>query len=317
MVLRKDFSVVADSEMASSPSPSPSPQLARRVARTYGRRRDDPDTSLTYSEPESSDSIYRTGPPDIQDEVPPSEPSCLPDTDNEGRDEDDEDMLPSLLSHPRFTFGWREKMKEVDEDPGSPGSISHVDGRASPKETLLPQVILDTDVDGDRTRPEARPLDVFGDAPSHTATSHNNGHQDLPSSDFILKPPRTRLRSEKNMAFSDNDTDNDDKPGSRSSSPQTPLLHPITTPKSHFTSSPPTSHHDVSANSRDSSASKGKGKGKNYKRQLSVALSPNGPCGRENSGGFQDSTQTQGTMKLRKKKIKVSYSHCSLHFTHV
>jgi mediator of replication checkpoint protein 1 len=304
MVLRKDFSVVADSEMASSPSSESSPQPVRRAARTYGRRRDDPDTSLTYSEPDSSDSIYRTGPPDIQDEVPASEPSGLPDTDNEGEDED-EDMLPSLQSRPRFTFGWREKMKEVDDNPSMVDGVSRVDDeRASPNS----QDVVDTNVDRDRTRPEGRPLDVFNNASSCASASHDDAHLSLPPPHFTLKPPRTRLRNQKNIALYDSDTDNDNILGSRSSSPRTPLLHPIATPKSHCTSSPPTSHHEVSTNSRESSASKGKGK--NYESQLSVAPAPYSPHGHEGPDGFPDSTQSQSTVKPTKKKIKVSYRLC-------
>lgn len=320
MGLRKDFSVVADSEMASSPPSKSSPAPIRRAAKTYGRRRDDPDTSFTYSEQDSRDSIYRTGPLDISDEVPPSEPSRLLDSDEEGED-DDGDVLPSSLVLPRFTFGWKEKLKQLDneEDSNEYPRSQNASEHTSPKEASDLLAHMDTGSDSSALRAGARVLanlargDVFGESLSSLNSPFQpDASQDCSSPAYAPHGSHDRPRTRKNMIQSDDDMRNDDKQDNRSSSPQTSPLHPIATPKSHLTSSPPTSHHDdVSIDSTESSGSKGKGK----TRKPRHSVVPIRFTSREREGfdDLQNAMRPRSSlMRREKKKVKVNWSFFSL-----
>ncbi|KAF9452158.1 hypothetical protein P691DRAFT_772498 [Macrolepiota fuliginosa MF-IS2] len=314
MSLKKDYSIVADSEMASSPRSFTSPAPIKRATRTYGRRREDPDTSFTYSEQDSRDSIYKTGPPDMLDEVPPSpsEPSKLLDNNDEDEDEDgDEDMLPNSLQGHSFSFGWRDRMKELDEvDDFS----EHLKPPAAHEDAPSKEVALNTpasmDINGDspakgsgaRTSTSAASEDVFSSSlsslasPSQLTTTQGGS---IPKPASIAS--RNRPRIQKNIITSDDDMDHYDNCDNRPSSPQTSSPHLIATPKSQFPSSPPTSHHDdLSVNSAPSSS-----KGKISRSRHSVAPirfpSPR-PEGFDN---LENATRPRSTLGQRGKKQKV------------
>lgn len=318
MGLKKDYSVVADSEMAASPrSFMSSPPPIRRAARTYGRRREDPDSSFTYSEQDSRDSIYRTGPPDMSDEVPPSESSKQLDSDDE--DEGDGDVLPSSPGRPWNTFGWRDRLKEIDNEDDLSGYLSPQDTseHVPSKEVVLSiPGHVDTGVDSPVKSTDARTStaviseDVFGGSistltsPSQPTTLRSHSILDNAST-----ASRNRLRTQKNLITSDDDMDHDDKGNSRPSSPQTSSPRLIVTPDSQLTSSPPTSHHDdVSANSAPSSTSKGKGKAS--KARKSVAPLRFGSHQPEDLDRMENIARLRATLAPRGKKRKIKVTYC-------
>jgi mediator of replication checkpoint protein 1 len=93
----------------------------------------------------------------------------------------------------------------------------------------------------------------------------------------------------------------DDLRDSRLSSPQTSSPHLIATPKSHRTTSPPTSHQDdVSANSAPSSATKGKGKHKAQQLVEPLRLEAH-PASRS----LENATRPRSGLGQREKKRKV------------
>ncbi|KAF5364311.1 hypothetical protein D9756_000776 [Leucocoprinus leucothites] len=272
MGISKDFSIVADSEMASSPRPSassPAPKLPiRRPARTYGRRREDLDNSFT-SEQDSRDSILLTGPPNLSDEVPPSEPSGLLDSDE--REGEDEDILPSSLTNLKTGFGWKEKMLEIDGKDDLSEYLAAQDAVERASDQDFPPTtpaVMDADHESphiDSTTPSSPNALLNGISGGSlsllTSSSQPPSSRRPPARVSALKATRDRRRTRRTIITSDDDIHDEDKFDDRLSSPQSPSPHLLATPNSHRTSSPPTSYHDhASGNSASSSASKGKGK---------------------------------------------------------
>jgi len=112
--------MVADSTVSLSPEPSTDASAhIKRAVRTYGRRREEsleePLTATVYAKRDSThlDSFLNTAPPGLKDTVPPSpaEDVCI------AQDNSDDDAslnaLRPITSGKRF--GWRQKMKQVDE----------------------------------------------------------------------------------------------------------------------------------------------------------------------------------------------------------
>jgi len=73
----------------------------------------DTDVDPPSSSSVSRDRTYRIGPPDLDDQVPPSSESDLPHTKNELADDENEDS-PRGAPHHDF-FGWRKQIAKVDE----------------------------------------------------------------------------------------------------------------------------------------------------------------------------------------------------------
>ena len=92
MAVKKDLSIVADSTC--SPCPS-SPTFKQRASPTYdySKMSDDTKTSLIYppSSSASRDSTCRAGPPDLDEQVPPSSDLFHSFSDNEPADDENED----------------------------------------------------------------------------------------------------------------------------------------------------------------------------------------------------------------------------------
>ncbi|KXN87951.1 hypothetical protein AN958_07961 [Leucoagaricus sp. SymC.cos] len=305
MGISKDLSVVADSELASSPRPSAfSPAPLKRAPRTYGRRREDPDNSFT-SEHDSSSSIYRTGPPNLSDEIPPSDPSGLVDSDD-GEEDDDADILPPSLLQPRIGFGWRAKMKEIDnkEDLSEYLTSKVVSVCASGQDlSSTTSAIMETHLDTPNkelsTELTTKPLseNVSGDSLSLSSPSQPTASQGCSRWTSALKASRNRPRAQKNIITSDDDMNELEERDSRPSSPRSSPPSLIATPISRRTSSPPTSHHDNgSVNSTSSSASKGKGEP--LQAQKSVTSLPL-------SAQLEGATRPRSSLAQREKKQKV------------
>ncbi len=300
MGLKKDYSVVADSVMSSSSSPSASPMPVKRAAITYGRRREESDNSFSYSEQDSRDSIYRTGPPDILDEVPPSEPSRL-DSDDDAEEDADGDILPSILA---TGFGWKEKMKQIDDEDDLSSYLDLQNAGVCDPSQGDAQMTVDTDVES--------PVKGAGTRTTKGVTAVGSSFSSLTSpSDSATSPAtattsRNRPRLSKNIITSDDDMDQNDKRGTHFSSPETSPLHPIATPKSQPTTSPPTSHHDdVSANSAASSASKGKGKASKARHTVAPLRFDSPPPEDSDNENTMRSRKTQGRRE-KKQKVKVN-----------
>ncbi len=120
MPLDKEFSMVADSTVSSSPEPSTDASAhIKRAVRTYGRRREEsleePLTATSYANRDSThlDSFLNTAPPGLKDTVPPSPAEDV----YIAQDNSDDDASSNALRPITFgkRFGWRQKLKEVDE----------------------------------------------------------------------------------------------------------------------------------------------------------------------------------------------------------
>jgi len=243
MTLSKEHSIAADSTVSASP-----PDPIKRSTHTYGRRKADPinhpDSSLT-----SRQSIYRTAPPDVDEEIPPS-------SSVDGNDEDEgaKDATPSKCdrrsrakmnhSHeddvgedegtkkvPSFTWDWQkrlEEMKNWDEDEGD--DLPVVASVLAGGNTLQNSDQRDLDI----SLPGHRDITFSshqGIGPSLASTSS----PPLADSPFNPNPPEP-LKKRINKDHSGF------KKANILSSPISPAIHHhINTPKLHSSPTPPTS----------------------------------------------------------------------------
>lgn len=309
MPINTDTSVVADSTLASSPPPAATP-LIKRAAFTYGRRRgpivDNPDSSISYqtTSSESRDRIYRTGPSDIDEEVPPS---SEPDLDDENA------SLKDAL--PKFQFGWKAKLKEMDErDDFNVGILSASGSGDVPisSPTLIDQPLSPRreKASGSRTVP-ASPIefdsltqDIFGGSLSSLTASSS-----LPPSSFANSPASpgvvpARRRTNKRAVVHDSDSDSEianSKPSSSLISPTVP--HTIITPTLHSSQTPPTSDDDIPAQFASKSLSKGGNKATAAASRRSV---PPLRFDGEPTGSHKKVSKDKESKKYR---IKVSFLH--------
>lgn len=295
MTLSKEYSIAADSTLSSSP-PTMTPPA--KVKHTYGRRREphpvpepgDPDSSYALSlssssasrySSTSSSSIYRTGPPDVDEEIPPSSDAARTSDDEGGGDDAHADDEDDRDASPKFQFSWKKQLKEMDElDDDEDMSIPNA---APPGDPSSPR--QHTKSIGTETAPPSprgvgafslSDSDVFGSSSTTLAGSFSQPEHQPQSSvkSPSLSPERTLLQSPAvghraprrapvvHGSDSDGDLREDDtSPGA--TSPACP--HPITTPKLRSSPTPPTSDADMERDSDASSAllkKTGKGKAK-------------------------------------------------------
>jgi len=200
-------------------------------------------------------------------------------------------------------FGWREKMREIDgiDDMSSYVLTRDTSKRAStfPSTTstlmdIHPDFPCKTEMSSDGS-----PGNVSHDSPSFLTTILQPTSGDLPSRVSFSGVLSNRLGIQKNVSISDDVLQDGDKRLVCSSSPQSPSPHPLTTPISRRTSSPPTSHHD--AISLPSSASK----------KMAVPSS----LGEKHTRSFEDAVQSYAKLRPRETKgrIKVKLSLHSFH----
>ncbi|KAH9482945.1 hypothetical protein JR316_0005045 [Psilocybe cubensis] len=122
MPLEKEYSIAADSTVSSPPRPPvDAPIENKRVIRTYGRPREEPqggdaDSSGLYTTKFSlaRDSVHKTAPPGLLDVIPPSSPCARPDGGQLVEDGDDNES--STAGSPKFNFGWKAKLRALDDD---------------------------------------------------------------------------------------------------------------------------------------------------------------------------------------------------------
>lgn len=312
MGLGRNLSIIADSTVASSPpSLASSPVSIKHTARTYGRRRDELDNSFN-SEQDSRDSILLTGPQNLSDEIPPSEPLGSVDSDEE---DTIGDASSSSLKQPNIGFGWREKMREIDGKDDLNDYTRDTSERASEFPSMT-STLMDPE---SRRKAELTglssnvpPENVSGGSPLSPNTILQSTSRDLSSRVSSPGAPPNRPRSQK---ISDSALQDEEKRPICPSSPQSPSSHLLATPNSRRTSSPPTSHHD--ANSAPSSASKRNG-GVLESKNTVVML----PLGEKRTVDTRDlegasATRSHGRLSQREKKqrVKVKFSYAFYHLT--
>lgn len=123
MPLGKDLSVVADSTVSSSPLRDSARSGIKRPTRTYGKKKSpsvediDASTSSSLLVAPSRASVHQTGPPGLDEEVPPSSQ-----TSGNGTVETHGGLEKSYQASPVFHFEWRAKLKKMDEDIDFPDS---------------------------------------------------------------------------------------------------------------------------------------------------------------------------------------------------
>ncbi|KAI0638262.1 MRC1-like domain-containing protein [Trametes polyzona] len=207
-------------------SRSPSP-VVRRATRTYGRRRvqSDPDTSFDAANTsiDSHEDSYSSTSLTVDHELPPSSDFDASNTSPPSKHAGDlsDDGHESDDGPSTYQYGWRKKLKEMDADDfeageGAGAQMPDVDqGKAS-----VP------------TRP-ASPVDQAAkEAFSGTLTSLPSSAQ---SSSLIInsRPPRRVSAAHTSEPESDVEL--------RPSTPQTSPRHPINTPQTQSSPTPPTS----------------------------------------------------------------------------
>jgi len=286
MVIHTDSSIVPDSTVSSSPSTPVSP-VVKRATFTYGRRKDlqsvlDPDSSATIADSSSSSrpSLYSAGHSDVEEEIPSSShASGIPELSGvtlaevdagtflsftRKKDEDKEIGNNSIggespISPARnddagsssFQFAWKAKLKLIDEDfddldqstvpPGHPNGL-HILGS---KDTDVP-VSLASQPSSPKGTQLPTTDDVFGGSLSTLTDSQLQSASTFDASRSAT--PDLGVVKKLAVVYSD-----DDLADSSFDSPAN-MPHPINTPKSWSTPTPPTSEPAAKPQS------KGKGK---------------------------------------------------------
>jgi len=211
MPVYEDSSIVADSTLSSSPTVATS--AIRRAARTYGRPRgkgndivDDSNTSRVgrASSSDSRDRIYKTGPTEIDEEIPPSSDPIT----SQG---DDEAESPSQdASTSEYQFAWRKTLREYDEQ-------EDFDMDSHPLEPRVDSPEIDNhkipDVPTSPAHDDSSTLinDVFGgplDALTTSPSSRNSSFHDHSSPDIGFL--RTRSTKHAKRVVRDSDSEGDE-----------------------------------------------------------------------------------------------------------
>ncbi|KAG5726008.1 hypothetical protein E4T56_gene1616 [Termitomyces sp. T112] len=305
-----DSSIVPDSTISSS-SPA-TPAVVKRARRTYGRSAhteaagDDSDTPhLLHSSKSSSsiNSVFRTGPSDVSEEVPPSpDPSHEYSVSSDIDDDDDEANSEDTSS--AFQFPWRKKLKDLDMEEKDDAHMTGVakekdasnrfeEGQASalslqrpvsPNRLHLPTSIVES---GKDTLTET----VFSGSLSPLTTSSPTAHISFARSPSL----QATNRRQKKCIIHDSDSEDGEN---KESSPTTAFhLYPLTTPKSRSSPTPPTSDDDMLALLGQDT----KGKGKAPSRPDLVPLRFSGES--VTTGSFK-SRKSQKDNGGKRKKLK-------------
>jgi hypothetical protein len=253
MTLTKEYSIAADSTLSAS-----SPIIVKRAAHTYGRRKtsqddehptDDVDDSGFGSAPRQS--IYRTAPPGVIEEIPPSSSAG-----------DDDEHPDDGCSTPKFRFEWQKKLWQIDhpdEDivEDMPVVSSLFAGGNGPDNTK------NNDFDGCPSPPEQDANSSFASGSGeHVPEPSSSSLPSLssPSSQHLSDSPLAPVYAKKRSAKMH---DLNVERGSAPSSPTSPAFpHLINTPKSCSSPTPPTSDGDEDSNDPSRTLNQKKAKGK-------------------------------------------------------
>jgi mediator of replication checkpoint protein 1 len=314
MTVNKELSVVADS----THSPS-SPLTISTVKRTYGRSKisEDPDTSLPFppSSSASRDGTYRTGPPDLDEQVPPSSDFSCSFSDNELADDENEGSPHDAPADD--IFGLKKMMRDYDEmhgfsvDESAISDIPHPSHSAKPPatETLSPQraqspyfptspaVAASNDlthelIEGSLPTLATSPLSQRAISKSPSPQTSHVGHA------------RRRI---KRHVMHDSDSESGPTGNKCTSATRSPTFpHSISTPKSRSSPTPPTSDDEMPAYPIQKHNSKGKGKANpaNSRPTVVPLQFSEGP----NGSSLVSKKSMRKDKRNKKTKIKVSYS---------
>ncbi|ESK93727.1 hypothetical protein Moror_1425 [Moniliophthora roreri MCA 2997] len=279
MPLKKEFSIVADSTASSSPTRPITP--VKRAARTYGRPRepvaleaDDPDRS--YSSTSSSSlrsSIYRTGPLNTREEIPPSSPVVFssPDQHRAGSEEVEEDQVEHNDAPRRPNFAWRTIMDEIDkgEHDGEAAFGFAEESHAEKPNQEAPSESLSSGQRESGSAPASRPSitphaslvdDSFnGSLSTLTTSAHQPSSPGEPGSPILTN--RKRIIKHQKLALLESDVEEE------ATEESSPVKHPINTPPRQSSPTPPTSDDDEMHAAKKLS-SKGKGKASSTRQSV-------------------------------------------------
>jgi mediator of replication checkpoint protein 1 len=306
MVIHTDSSIVPDSTLSSSPSPSTSP-IVKRAAFTYGRRKDvqtapDPDSSATLAESSSSSRprLYSTGQSELEEEVPPSsytseilESSSVTlttadvetstpftrkkdenkemDVDSSGRKSLDSPTRSDDAGPSSFEFSWKAQLKLIDEDfeasdertvssavSGAPNVLSASEnGQADASMSLATQPFSSQPPKIDDVFGSLTPNPMEPSSPPPPVAAFGMSYSTSPEPGIVKRPKRRAVV-----------VDSDDDLGDSSINSSTKIPHPINTPKSRSSPTPPTSDLDLSIVKPRSKGKEGKASVTNVPRLL-------------------------------------------------
>lgn len=223
MPLGKDLSIVADSTVSSSPLRDSAKSEIKRPTRTYGRKKSPPaedieaSTSSSLLAAPSRASVHQTGPPGLDEEVPPSSQT----SDDEGTVETHGGLEKFYRASSGFQFEWRAQLKAMDDEIDFPDSqdASKIDQSLSSQPSSKDAPLDDS---------FAGPLSTI------TATSPRSvDHSAPPSSPLISE---RRRRTKKPTTLLDSDSDGELGNGTHSSNSSPSALHRINTPEPGFLS---------------------------------------------------------------------------------
>ncbi|KAG6875568.1 hypothetical protein C0992_003289 [Termitomyces sp. T32_za158] len=272
MPVQMDSSIVPDSTLSSSPIATPS--VVKRVRRMYGRSTnkeaagEDTDTPhlLHLSKSSSSiDSILRTGPLDVDEEVPPSSD---PSYEAFNQADDDDDEADSEDASSAYQFSWKKKLRDIDMEEDNDADMA---GVSEVKSTSKQREEGDTSALSPQRHesPDFARLTSFSvekDNDALTETVFNGSLSTLPNSSPAAhssfgrtpSPQVTNRRRRKKPTRHDSGSEAGE---SKESTPTTPSHpHPLTTPKSRSSPTPPTSDDDMPTLLGQDKKGKGKGK---------------------------------------------------------
>jgi mediator of replication checkpoint protein 1 len=279
MPVNKEYSIVADSTAHISSPPTTTPAV-KRARFTYGRPKldtpvHDSDTFIFQAANSSSshDSVYRTGPLDLDEEIPPSSDPARVLSDAElSDDEDDGNSRKDALS--KHEWEWRKKLRALDSEedvdvemPAIPAEVDASESREpSNDDALFPQRPIHSTFDHIPTSPAHHGTTnladhIFGGSLSTLTASSlsSNAFDKSPPLSPEIAPSRRRLSKPKRIVQdSDSETENiANKSSPTNTSPAFP--HSIGTPPTNSSPTPPTSDDDMPAR-LPKNMSKGRGK---------------------------------------------------------
>ncbi|TFK43271.1 hypothetical protein BDQ12DRAFT_661965 [Crucibulum laeve] len=272
MPLNRDYSIVADSTISSSPEPSTPAPVIKRVPRTYGRAREpiveDPDTSFSHSDISSVSlgSVYSSGPRDTDEELlPSSEPRSAFLSDNS--DDEEKEGSDDESDAPEHIFEWKKKLEDIDKAYSEAGRSASGESTHATQAGFGAPFLLTGPEEGIKTHPaspaalgqSALSSDIFGSTLSSFTISSASTR---PSSLFPPPVAASRRHSNKRVVVHDSESESELPPKNTSSTSASPVAfpHPITTPKSHSSQTPPTSDDEMPGQSLFKTKSKAKGK---------------------------------------------------------
>ena len=300
MSIGKEYSIVADSTVSSSPQLTPDASaLVKRPLRTYGRRREELPTedagisvAFLRSIHGNADSIHCTAPPGLSEEVPPSSPRTNP----PGRGDTNDDETPEST---KFNYAWRTKLMDLDEDEddlpeendppttslsGQPNLLHVAAGKSTdPSLRTKPPVLQPSPSASD---------DVFC---SHALDSPPQIVSAKPS--FVLSSPAVGP-TRNSRVIQDSDSEPEALKDSSSTTPSSSSqLRNLISPKSPSLSTPPTSEDDMPANILTKPRSTGR------RKPLSASRGSVPPL--EFSEGLSNDVKRPSGTKHKSRKLKV------------